>query len=224
MNQQWQCEPCPFLMAQFLKRKLLCGTAVGAVCTPCSFLMTQFLKKKLLAGQMKHMGLQWVHLTAVRSRVLQDFTVIQRHQGRGMSVRSNLSTTVTSHEYAGHLKKERIEKPHERHKSLFLINAYMHLSTCTTGAGWDFLEMEDELRDVILTCEEFNAQSRLWDLHGTNQQGCALEEALSDLLLTPKSTVCQCATVQSTWHWCPKGWHHRRMQKPPHHLGVTTSL
>ena len=37
-----------------------------------------------------------------------------------------------------------IEKPDERHKSLILINAYVHPSTCITGANWDYLEeMED---------------------------------------------------------------------------------
>ena len=44
------------------------------------------------------------------------------------------------------LQDIRIEKPDERHKSLILINAYIHLSTCITGVSWDFLEeMADEL-------------------------------------------------------------------------------
>ena len=35
----------------------------------------------------------------------------------------------------------------------------------------------------------FNARSSLWDQHGTNQEGCVLEEALSDALFTPMSTT-----------------------------------
>ena len=66
-------------------------------------------------------------------------------------VRSNLAKTVsllnsdrwstTSCELQG----IRMEKPDEKHKSLILINAYIHPSTSITGASWDFLEeMEDE--------------------------------------------------------------------------------
>ena len=49
--------------------------------------------------------------------------------------------------------------------------------------------MEDELGDTIMICGDFNARSSLWDQHGTNQQGCALEAALSDVLFTPVSTA-----------------------------------
>ena len=83
-----------------------------------------------------------------------------------------------------------IEKPDERHKSLTLINAYIHSSTCITGVNWDFLEeMEDELGDAIMIYGDFNARSCLWDQHDTNQQGCALKAALSDVHLTPVSTT-----------------------------------
>ena len=40
-----------------------------------------------------------------------------------------------------------------------------------------------------MICGDFNARSSLWDQHGTNQQGCALEAALSDVLFTPVSTA-----------------------------------
>ena len=40
--------------------------------------------------------------------------------------------------------------------------------------------MEDDLGDTIMICCDFNARSSLWDQYGTNQQGCALEAALSD--------------------------------------------
>ena len=76
-----------------------------------------------------------------RPLVLQGFTVIQRHEGRGMAivVWSYLSKTVplpnldkwsTS---SRALQGIQIEKPDERHKSLILINAYIHPSTCITG-------------------------------------------------------------------------------------------
>ena len=66
----------------------------------------------------------------------------------------------------------------------------IHPSTCITGASWDFLEeMEDELGDTIMICGDSNARSSLWDQHGTNQQGCALEAALSDTLFTPVTTA-----------------------------------
>ena len=35
-----------------------------------------------------------------------------------------------------------------------------------------------------MICGDFNARSSLWDQHGTNQLGCALMEALSDVLFT----------------------------------------
>ena len=133
-----------------------------------------------------------------RPIVLLGFTVIQRHEGRGMAivVRSNLSKTVSLLNLdkwstsSRELQGIRIEKPDERHKSLILINAYIHPSTCITGASWDFLvEMEDQLGDTIMICGDFNARSSLWDQHGTNQQGCALEVALSDVLFTPVTTA-----------------------------------
>ena len=131
-----------------------------------------------------------------RPLVLQGFTVIQRHEGRGVAivVRSNLSKTVSLLNLdkwstsSRKLQGIRIEKPDERHKSLILINAYIHPSTCITGASWDFLEeMEDELGDTIMIFGDFNARSSLWDQHVTNQQGCVLEAALSDVLFTPLS-------------------------------------
>ena len=107
-------------------------------------------------------------------------------------VRSNLSKTVSLLNLdkwsasSRELQDIRIEKPDERHKSLNLINACIRPSTCITGASWDFLEeMEDELGDTIMISGDFNARSSLWDQHGTNQQGCPLEAALSDVLFTP---------------------------------------
>ena len=83
----------------------------------------------------------------------------------------------------------RIEIPDERYKSLILINAYIHPSTCITWVSLDFLEgLKDELGDADMICGDFNARSSLSDLHGTNQQGCALEEAASDVLFTLMST------------------------------------
>ena len=169
-----------------------------------------------------------------RSPVFQGFTIIQRHKGRGMAlvVRSDLSKTVfilnldrwsTS---SRKLREIRIGKPDERHKSLILINACIHPSTCITGASWDFRE---EMEDIIMICGDFNARSSLWDQHGTNQQGCSLESALSDVLFTPVSTASPThpdrvtQTVQSIWHRCPQSLYHGRVQKLSHHMGVITS-
>ena len=84
----------------------------------------------------------------------------------------------------------RIENPDERHKSLILINACIHPSTCIAGASWYFLEeIEDELGDTIMICGDFNVRSSLWDQTSIGQQGCALEAALSDVLFTPVTTA-----------------------------------
>ena len=65
-----------------------------------------------------------------------------------------------------------------------------HDSTFLTCASWDFLdEVEDELGDTSMICKDFNARLSLWDQHGTNQQGCTLEEALSDVFFAPVSTA-----------------------------------
>ena len=40
-----------------------------------------------------------------------------------------------------------------------------------------------------MICGDFNEWSSLWEQHGTNQQGCALEAALSDVLFTPVTTA-----------------------------------
>ena len=87
-----------------------------------------------------------------------------------------------------------------------------------------------------MICGDFNARSSLWDQHGTNQQGCALEAALSDVLFTPVTTASPThpvhdrvtQTVQSIWHWCPQSLHHGRVQKlashGSDHLPVVFSL
>ena len=109
--------------------------------------------------------------------MLQGFTVIQRHGGRGISivVRSNLSKTVSLlnlDRWSCELQGIWIEKPGERHKSQILINAYIHPSTCITRASWDFLEeMEDELGDTIIICGDFSARLSLWVQHGMCTRG-----------------------------------------------------
>ena len=40
-----------------------------------------------------------------------------------------------------------------------------------------------------MICGNLSTRSGLWDQHGTNQQRCALEAALSDVLFTPVSTA-----------------------------------
>ena len=108
--------------------------------------------------------------------------------------------STSSHELQG----IRIEKPDERHKSLILINAYMHPSSCTTGASLEF-----PWRDGRRTGwhSHFNTQSSLGDWHGASQQGCALVEVLSDVLFTP------CVDSKSHTPWCVTGWH-RQYNRP----------
>ena len=84
----------------------------------------------------------------------------------------------------------RLQKPDQRHKSLVLINAYIHPGTHKTKASWEFLEeMEDQLGDTIMICGDLNARSRTWDTQGTNPQGTALDEALQDCLLSVLATT-----------------------------------
>ena len=114
-----------------------------------------------------------------------------------ITVRSDLSKTVSSLNLnkwplsSGELQGIQVEnKTDEGHKSLILINVHMHSSTCTAGGGWYFLEeTEDKLKGTSTKCGDFNAQLSLWDQHDTNKEGCALEEALSDMFFTPVSTA-----------------------------------
>ena len=87
--------------------------------------------------------LQGTRTCADRPLVLQGFTVIQSHQGRGMAivVRSDISKTVSPLNVSKwstsscELQCIRIEKPDERHKSLTVVNAYIHPSACVTRAS-----------------------------------------------------------------------------------------
>ena len=98
-------------------------------------------------------------------------------------VRSDHSKTVSLlnlDRWSRKLRDIQMEKLDERHKFLILINAYIHPSTCITGASCDFLEeMEDKLGDTIMICGDFNTRPSLRDQHGTNQQGRALEAYVS---------------------------------------------
>ena len=60
----------------------------------------------------------------------------------------------------------------------------------STKASWDFLEQtEDELEDIALMYDDFNARSSMWDQHGNNPRGKTLEEAgLGDVELNPVTT------------------------------------
>ena len=83
----------------------------------------------------------------------------------------------------------RLEKPDHRHKSLVIINAYIHQKTHGSKESWEFLEeIEDEFGDTIVVCGDFNARSKIWDTQGTNPQGLALEAALQESLLEPLAT------------------------------------
>ena len=114
---------------------------------------------------------------AVLEKMVYDFDMVCLQEtrtwyghGRGMAivVRSDLSKTVSLLKLdrwftsSSELRGVRTEKSDDIHKSLILINAYIHPSTCITGASWDFLEeMEDELGDTIMICGDFNERSSL---------------------------------------------------------------
>ena len=147
----------------------------------CSWNCASFNRRGAVLGKMVYdfdvVCLQETRTYPNRPLVLQGFTVIQRHESRGMAivVRSSLSKTVSLlnldrwSSSSRELQGIRIVKLDERHKSLILINAYIHPSTCIAGASWIFLEeMEDVLGDTIMICGDFNARSGLWDQHRTN--------------------------------------------------------
>ena len=51
----------------------------------------------------------------------------------------------------------RLERPDQRHKSLVLVNTYIHPGAESTKASWDFLEQtEDELEDTAVMYDDFN--------------------------------------------------------------------
>ena len=58
----------------------------------------------------------------------------------------------------------RLEKPDQRHKSLVLVNTYIHPGAASIKASWDFLEqIEDDLEDTTVMYDDFNARSSMWD-------------------------------------------------------------
>ena len=57
------------------------------------------------------------------------------------------------------------------------------------GTAWHDLSIISWEQVTIMICGDFNARLSLWDQHGTNQLGCALEAVLSDVLFTPVTTA-----------------------------------
>ena len=54
--------------------------------------------------------------------------------------------------------------PDQRHKSLVLVNTYIHPGAASIKASWDFLEqIEDDLEDTTVMYDDFNARSSMWD-------------------------------------------------------------
>ena len=129
---------------------------------------------------------------------LDDFLVIQRHEGRGtaMIISKRLQSKVSKVDVeqwcndACELQAVRIEKPDGRHKSVIVINAYIHPGTLNKKEKWEFLEeIEDTYGNCTVICGDLNARSAMWDNQGTNPQGTALEEALGDVNFAPVTTV-----------------------------------
>ena len=129
---------------------------------------------------------------------LQDFLVIQRHEGRGtaMIIPKRLQSKVSTVDVeqwcndACELQAVRFEKPDGRHKSVIIINAYIHPGTLTKKEKWEFLEeIEDTYGDCTVMCGDLNARSAMWDNQGTNPQGIALEEALGEVNFSQMTTL-----------------------------------
>ena len=125
------------------------------------------------------------------------FIVKPRYEGRGLAIiaRKSLENSMSSIDLdkwcndSRELMGIRLEKPDHRHKSLVIINAYIHQKTHGSKESWEFLEeIEDEFGDTIVVCGDFNARSKIWDTQGTNPQGLALEAALQESLLEPLAT------------------------------------
>ena len=128
---------------------------------------------------------------------MNDFLLIQKHEGCGkpIVIRKGLRNTVSTADASQwcndsrELPGIRLEKPDQRHKSLVLVNRYIHPDTVSTKASLDFLEqLEDKLGDVIVMYGDFSARSGMWDQQGNNPQGKALEEALGNVIFTPVTT------------------------------------
>ena len=123
--------------------------------------------------------------------------LIQKHEGRGkpIVIRKGLRHTVSTVDASQwcsdsrELPGIRLEKPDQIHKSLVLVNTYIHPGAASTKANLDFLEQfEDEAKDTVVMCSDFNARSGMWDQQGNKPQGKALEEALGDVIFTPVTT------------------------------------
>ena len=129
---------------------------------------------------------------------MKDFTVLHRHEGRGLAMifpnkLPQTSVSVLDLEKWCNDDRElqgiRLQKPDERHKSIILINAYMHKDSLTSKEKWEFLdELEDKLGNTIILCGDLNARSSSWDAEGTNRQGLALEDWLEEVVLKPLTT------------------------------------
>ena len=114
-----------------------------------------------------------------RPLVLQDFTVIQRHQGRGMAivVPSNLGKTVSSLKSGSQAhvncrafeSKIQIDKNTHSHQC---IHTPLHLHH---RASWNFLvETEYELGDTILICEDLASACNSYSCPMSRGYACAL--------------------------------------------------
>ena len=93
--------------------------------------------------------------------------LIQKHEGRGKPIvirkglRHTVSTVDASQWYSDsrELPGIRLEKPDQIHKCLVLVNTYIHPGAASTKANLDFLEQfEDEARDTVVMCSDFNAR------------------------------------------------------------------
>ena len=122
---------------------------------------------------------------AVKPLELNDFMLIQKHEGRGSAIvnRKCLQNTVSTVDLSQccndsyELHGVRLEKPDQRHKSLVRVNTSIHPGTASTEVSWDFLEQtEDDFGDTIVMCGDL--WKKPWATSSSTQRQLRYQHAL----------------------------------------------
>ena len=123
---------------------------------------------------------------------LNDFKVIQKHEGRGMAIVIHKGLHSRPNSVAQQFWNCKVFtwKIQTKDTKVWPKSVPTYTQAASTKASLDFLEqIEDELGDTIVTSGDFNARSRMRDQQGNNSQGKALEEALGDVVFNPVITL-----------------------------------
>ena len=120
---------------------------------------------------------------------LNDFMVIQKHEGRGIAIviRKGLHSRPKSVRGTARCSSRKIRP--KTQKSLVLVSTDIHPGTASTKTNWDFLEqIEDKTGDTTVTCSDLSARSGMCDQQGNNPQRKSLAETLGDVIFIPATT------------------------------------